>query len=745
MTSFLEHLAARDRALLPVLRPRLAARFEPPSLDLTGPPDEWTPAAEDPSASQTPFGERPATDTGSSKPSGWTAGAPDARWTPADEASAERKAQFGDPSPAAGGNVALQSARAARPPSAEGEQLQRPGGDPDDKAAAVAWEWGAQGERPRAPSYSAMAAPGYEVAATSGMRAAARQSVPGCPQRQPGLDPGFGQQALGQAPAAEWSATDTHTAATYVGDDSGRLAPPPTLRRRAPLARALVSDALPWTTAESAPPPGALSRAEEPAEAEAVTRLPSYRRPGGRFETNPQSDGQQVQPGAPSVSEQTHGTLEAAALAQACDARAAAQATDASKPGSSLHATGLRTPTSRAAPRSGSGPPRDTARHSADRAVPGEDESDARPSRLAECLATSLASNALTDRARAQPAPISAELPDGLFTPERVPGTPEPGDPLVSLIGQPAERRDTPAPEQIAARSLPQRSATEPHVGDMTGMSAAPDLRARREGAREWAVRREQITGLEETGARLDGAVAAEHSPPVAREQTLKASEQTALPLGIRRPGPTAGSSQPADPLRGPGMRAPAAILAGLAGTRSAPPPGTLARVEELRPAGGQVRQQGERHVASAHEQRTEHSLPPHEGMAELPVEGQASARVAPAERVRPQPGGSGPRDMRPAYEQRPASAPDVPSPGARVPERDALVLMSRPAAPARGGSAEEARRLAPGPARPTIEVTIGRVEARAVSEPPTPTRRRPPAPALSLELYLRRRREGGA
>jgi hypothetical protein len=44
-------------------------------------------------------------------------------------------------------------------------------------------------------------------------------------------------------------------------------------------------------------------------------------------------------------------------------------------------------------------------------------------------------------------------------------------------------------------------------------------------------------------------------------------------------------------------------------------------------------------------------------------------------------------------------------------------------------------------PAPPSVQVTIGRVEVRAILTPPVPPQRRPPArPRLSLDEYLRQR-----
>ena len=47
-------------------------------------------------------------------------------------------------------------------------------------------------------------------------------------------------------------------------------------------------------------------------------------------------------------------------------------------------------------------------------------------------------------------------------------------------------------------------------------------------------------------------------------------------------------------------------------------------------------------------------------------------------------------------------------------------------------------------PARPTVQVTIGRIEVRAVQPPPAPpVPRAPVGPRISLDEYLRERNEG--
>ena len=60
------------------------------------------------------------------------------------------------------------------------------------------------------------------------------------------------------------------------------------------------------------------------------------------------------------------------------------------------------------------------------------------------------------------------------------------------------------------------------------------------------------------------------------------------------------------------------------------------------------------------------------------------------------------------------------------------------PARPTRGGDEAPAPEAAP--AAPVIQVTIGRVEVRAVMAPPSPPRPAP-RPRLSLDDYLRQSR----
>lgn len=92
----------------------------------------------------------------------------------------------------------------------------------------------------------------------------------------------------------------------------------------------------------------------------------------------------------------------------------------------------------------------------------------------------------------------------------------------------------------------------------------------------------------------------------------------------------------------------------------------------------------------------------------------------------------------------RPFGPPHEPAPPARPPGSGVVVAqpqMTRHAEPPPHSPAES--RAIPAPA-PTIKVTIGRVEVRAIMPPaaaPRPARARP-GPALSLEDYLKQRRE---
>ena len=85
-----------------------------------------------------------------------------------------------------------------------------------------------------------------------------------------------------------------------------------------------------------------------------------------------------------------------------------------------------------------------------------------------------------------------------------------------------------------------------------------------------------------------------------------------------------------------------------------------------------------------------------------------------------------------------------APMPGARAPVPVAVVVQPRVVP---GGELTESP-MSPAPARataaPTIQVTIGRVEVKAISPPLAPPKQRLVPPAMSLQEYLHRRASGG-
>ncbi|HWS54785.1 MAG TPA: hypothetical protein VN228_11690, partial [Pyrinomonadaceae bacterium] len=97
-----------------------------------------------------------------------------------------------------------------------------------------------------------------------------------------------------------------------------------------------------------------------------------------------------------------------------------------------------------------------------------------------------------------------------------------------------------------------------------------------------------------------------------------------------------------------------------------------------------------------------------------------------------------------PRLEPETATADAPPERAARRPA--ALTIEPRISrhVPHRAAARDDAR--APAQAAPTVNVTIGRVEVRAVPAPPAPAARRAASPPhMSLEEYLRRRAGGGA
>jgi len=121
---------------------------------------------------------------------------------------------------------------------------------------------------------------------------------------------------------------------------------------------------------------------------------------------------------------------------------------------------------------------------------------------------------------------------------------------------------------------------------------------------------------------------------------------------------------------------------------------------------------------------------------SEPPLTPARPALVPPPSQLQPTVGDTGPRAARSEIDrpdQSPAQ-PATPPPFAPLPRHE--IPRVRPAAAV-------TQQRQPGP--PTIHVTIGRVEVRAVPPPPVATRpQRPTGPRLSLDDYLKLRAGGG-
>jgi hypothetical protein len=89
-------------------------------------------------------------------------------------------------------------------------------------------------------------------------------------------------------------------------------------------------------------------------------------------------------------------------------------------------------------------------------------------------------------------------------------------------------------------------------------------------------------------------------------------------------------------------------------------------------------------------------------------------------------------------------SRPDATIVQAASPAEPPLLLPAHRAAPAPGVPEQLPIAAGAPPAPPTVRVTIGRVEVRAVFPAPEPSRPAPsPPPRLTLAEYLKQRREG--
>jgi len=125
-----------------------------------------------------------------------------------------------------------------------------------------------------------------------------------------------------------------------------------------------------------------------------------------------------------------------------------------------------------------------------------------------------------------------------------------------------------------------------------------------------------------------------------------------------------------------------------------------------------------------------------------LPQPSSAQARVEAAPRPRDR--ATHPSVLEPRTD---ASAPETPRDHAHdaspAPAPTQAQAILKPRLPYPEPVAQSAQPSASLPTEPTVHVTIGRVEIRAVAAAATPTRAAPPKPALSLSDYLQRR-DGG-
>ncbi len=304
---------------------------------------------------------------------------------------------------------------------------------------------------------------------------------------------------------------------------------------------------------------------------------------------------------------------------------------------------------------------------------------------------------------------------------------------MTSLLGSLVERSVRAPPVAAADRSSPSRDAATSRERDgEPARDAPPGAIVPRRRSRFEPQGAEPVLG--EMEERVDASSAPPSAAPPRRRQA-PADVRSAPAGSLRVPRPASDEVPPRAPLEAAPRPIPAAAA------RAAAPP-----VPPVSQPLAAAADSGAAPTSRADDAARRREPPAAERKRVATVGAVAAAPAALPER-------SSADEAAPVSPVRPSRAPVariVARPSVEPPAELAAVRLGE-IAPAR--LRETARRSDPSgprlpadrPAVPSVQVSIGRVEVRAVfAPPPLPSRRPSPSPALSLDDYLKQREKGG-
>ncbi len=308
---------------------------------------------------------------------------------------------------------------------------------------------------------------------------------------------------------------------------------------------------------------------------------------------------------------------------------------------------------------------------------------------------------------------------------------------MTSLLGSLVERSVRAPPVAAADRRSPSRDAATSRERDgEPARDAPPGAIVPRRRSRFEPQGAEAVLG--EMEERVDASSAPPSAAPPRRRQA-PADVRSAPAGSLRVPRPASDEVPPRAPLEAAPRPIPAA----------APPVATRAAALPVPPVSQPLAAAAD--SAAAPTSRADDAAPRREPPAAERARVATVGAVVAAPAALPE--RSSADEVAPVSPVRPSRAPVariVARPSVEPPAELAAVRLGE-IAPAR--LRETARRSDPSgprlpadrPAVPSVQVSIGRVEVRAVfAPPPLPSRRPSPAPTLSLDDYLKQREKGG-
>ncbi len=308
---------------------------------------------------------------------------------------------------------------------------------------------------------------------------------------------------------------------------------------------------------------------------------------------------------------------------------------------------------------------------------------------------------------------------------------------MTSLLGSLVERSVRALPVAAADHSSPSRDAATSRERDgEPARDAPPGAIVPRRRSRFEPQGAEPVLG--EMEERVDASSAPPSAAPPRRRQA-PADVRSAPAGSLRVPRPASDEVPPRAPLEAAPQPIPAA--AARAAALPVPPvsqPLAAAADSAAAPTNRADDAAPRREPSAAERERVAAVGAVAAALAALPERSSAD-EVAPVSPVRPSR----------APVARIVARPSVEPPAELAAVRPGEIAPARP----RESLRETARRSDPSgprlpadrPAVPSVQVSIGRVEVRAVfAPPPLPSRRPSPSPALSLDDYLKQREKGG-